>query len=478
MKRRNHNLNKFKIIIMRKLQLLLAIFTLTFITSCTPDEEPLPLPITVLTVTTDIPTGITNTQVTLGGNVLTDGGNAVIDRGVCISLTVNPTIDDPTNDDVLPIGSGIGVFAETYTGFPASTTVHVRAYATNSLGTVYGEDRVFTTLAGSTACPIVNVTGNITTPTTWTTGNVYVVNAQIAITSVLTIQPGVIIKLDSNGNIRVNSGGKILANGTSTNRIVFTSIADDTYCGDTNGDGAATTPQKGDWLNLYLNGGTGHVFNYCDFFYAGANDGGYRAAVIVSVAGPSFTFDNCTFAHTANGTNFTGGFAFYAGSYMSDSTVSVFTNNVFYDNYYPIYLSATYSINANNSYSNPVNPSEKNARNCIWMYPEAGNNIAVTLGETEVPYVMDGYLQKSTGSMTFGAGVVMKFPIGNTYGLNVASLSLNSSAFLTSIKDDAHGGDTNGDGSATAPANNDWYGYYNWTSSSWVHGANILYAAN
>lgn len=461
---------------MKKLNLLLAICLIGFAFSCTPDEESLPVS-NVLTVTTATPTGITDVQVTLGGDVTNDGGSPVTDRGVCISLTVNPTVDDPTNDDVLQIGAGNGVFSDTFTGFPASTTIHVRAYAKNSTETVYGEDKVFTTLA-SAGCPIVNVTGNISTPATWTTGNVYVITGTITVTSDLTIQPGVIIKLGSAGNIDVNNGGKILANGTSTNRIVFTSIADDYYCGDTNGDGTATTPQKGDWLNLYLNGGTGHVFTYCDFLYAGANDGGYRSAVIVSVAGPSFTFDNCSFAHTANGTNFTGGFAFYAGSYMSNPSISVFTNNVFYDNYYPIYLSATYSINPNNSYSNPANPSQKNARNCIWMYPDAGNNIAVTIDETEVPYVMDGYLQKSTGSITIGAGVVMKFPTGNTYGLNVGSLSLNPSAFLTSIKDDAHGGDTNGDGSATAPANNDWYGYWNWTNSVWVHGANILYAAN
>lgn len=458
---------------MRKLQFLFAFICIATLVSCSEDDEST----TVLTVTTTSPIDVTQSTVTLGGEVLSDGGKPVIERGICTGETANPVIDDPNNfTDIL--GSGLGVFTGTYdiSTLPPNTTFHVRAYAKNSDGIVYGENKTFTTLGG---CNVVTIsTSSITSPTIFTVGNVYVINGTLSVNSTLTIEPGVILKFTINGNINVENNGKIIADGDANNRIIFTSIADDSYCGDTNGDGNATVPQKGDWLNLYLNGGTGNSFKYCDFLYAGANDGGYRCAVVVSVAGPSFTFDNCTFAHTQTASNFTAQFAFYAGSYMSNPAVSVFTNNVFYDNNVPIYLSATYSINSNNTYSNPLNPAQKNTRNCIWMYPDAGTNIAVTCNETEVPYVMDGYLQKSTGSMSIGAGVVMKFPTGNTFGLNIASLTLNPSAFLTSLKDDIHGGDTNGDGNATAPAAGDWYGYWNWTTSAWVNGANILYAAN
>ena len=454
---------------MKNLKIILVLIA-TVLTSCTKEDA---TTTNVLVVTTDTPTEITATQAKLGGNVVSDGGSPVTKRGICVALTPNPTIDDPKN--VAEMGAGIGAYSDTFIELPSNTTGHVRAFATNANGTVYGEDKQFTTLGG---CTIVNVTTGITTPTTWTTGNVYVINSSVTVTSTLSIQPGVVIKLGLAGNIRVNNSGKILAEGTATNRVIFTSLADDSVCGDTNGDGTTTTPQKGDWLNLYLNGGTGHIFKYCDFRYAGANDSGYRCAVLISVAGSSFTFDNCVFAHTANGTNFSAQFAFFGGSYMSDPAVSVFTNNVFYDNNTPIYLNCTYSINSNNSYSNPANPAQKNTKNCIWMYVDSSNSTAINYSETEVPYVMDGGLQKSAGSVTIAAGVTVKFPQGNIYGLNVINLTLNPTAFLTSIKDDVHGGDTNGDGNATAPAANDWNGYWNRNTNAYVQGPNILYAAN
>ena len=457
---------------MKNLKIIVLSLLLALITSCSKDDAPIT---NVLSVTTDTPTGITERNAKFGGNVVSDGGSPVTRRGVCISLTPNPTIDDPNNDDVLEMGAGIGAFSETFTDLPSNTTGHVRAFATNATGTVYGENKTFTTLGG---CPIINVTTDITIQTVWRPGNVYVINGTVTVTSTLNIQPGVVIKFGSAGNIDVINNGKILVEGTTANRVIFTSLKDDSVCGDTNGDGNTTTPQKGDWLNLYLNGGTGHIFEKCDFKYAGANDSGYRCAVLISVAGSSFSFDSCVFAHTANGTNFTGQFAFYGGAYMKDAAVSVFTNNIFYDNNIPIYINGSYSINPNNSYFNPANPAQKNAKNCIWVYPDGGANTTVNFNETEVPYVMDGYLQKSTGSMNIGPGAIMKFPSGNTFGLNVINLSLDITAFLTSIKDDVRGGDTNGDGNATAPAANDWYGYYNRNTSAWANAANILYAAN
>ena len=130
---------------MKNFKLIALLVIVTIIASCSKDDAPAPIP-KVLVVTTDTPTGVTDTDAKLGGNVVSDGGSAVIRRGICVSLTVNPTIDDPANDEVADMGTGVGVFSDTFTGFSSNTTGHVRAFATNATGTVYGENKTFTTL--------------------------------------------------------------------------------------------------------------------------------------------------------------------------------------------------------------------------------------------------------------------------------------------------------------------------------------------
>ena len=109
------------------------------------------------------------------------------------------------------------------------------------------------------SCEIIEVSGTISEPTVWEEGFVYVINgSDVRVTSTLTIEPGVIVKI-KDARIEV-ANGKIIAQGTSQKRIVFTSLADDRYCGDSNGDATATTPEKGDWEQLYLAASTGSVF--------------------------------------------------------------------------------------------------------------------------------------------------------------------------------------------------------------------------
>ena len=93
------------------------------------------------TVTTSAPGSITSTSATAGGNVTSDGGATVTERGVCWGLTANPTISGSHTH----AGSGTGSFTSSLTGLTPSTTYHVRAYATNSSGTAYGSDISFTT---------------------------------------------------------------------------------------------------------------------------------------------------------------------------------------------------------------------------------------------------------------------------------------------------------------------------------------------
>ena len=94
------------------------------------------------TVTTIAISDIDKTTATGGGNVTADGGATVTARGICWSTEQNPTISGSHTTD----GTGTGSFTSAMTGLAANTTYYVRAYATNSIGTAYGEAVSFTTL--------------------------------------------------------------------------------------------------------------------------------------------------------------------------------------------------------------------------------------------------------------------------------------------------------------------------------------------
>ena len=102
------------------------------------DEVVVELPVVA---TTDV-TGITETSAVAGGEITSDGGAEVTARGVCWSINQNPT----TENDKTVDGSGVGSFTSNMTGLTQNTTYYVRAYATNSEGTSYGEEVSFTTL--------------------------------------------------------------------------------------------------------------------------------------------------------------------------------------------------------------------------------------------------------------------------------------------------------------------------------------------
>lgn len=91
------------------------------------------------TVTTSDVTNITAISATCGGNVTDDGGFTVAARGVCWSTSPNPTINDSHTTD----GIGTGEFQSYLTNLSACTTYYVRAYATNEIGTAYGEQKTF-----------------------------------------------------------------------------------------------------------------------------------------------------------------------------------------------------------------------------------------------------------------------------------------------------------------------------------------------
>jgi uncharacterized protein (TIGR02145 family) len=94
------------------------------------------------TISTQAVTSITTTTTTTGGDIIDSGGSGLTARGVCWSLNPNPTIADNFTND----GVGVGMYTSQLAGLVSGTTYYVRAYATNSVGTAYGNELSFTTL--------------------------------------------------------------------------------------------------------------------------------------------------------------------------------------------------------------------------------------------------------------------------------------------------------------------------------------------
>ncbi len=115
----------------------------------------------IFTTAPDIPVVITtapfmigSSTASSGGNVISDCGASVAARGVCWSTSPSPTITDNHTID----GSGTGVFTSSLTGLTPGTMYHVRAYATNAIGTAYGNEEIFTT---APEIPVVTTTAPV-----------------------------------------------------------------------------------------------------------------------------------------------------------------------------------------------------------------------------------------------------------------------------------------------------------------------------
>ena len=94
-----------------------------------------------VTTATEV-TGITVISAKCGGEVTFNGNVTVTARGICWSTTQTPTIEDNKTNN----GSGVGSYTSNMTNLEHNTTYYVRAYATNEVGTAYGEEVTFTTL--------------------------------------------------------------------------------------------------------------------------------------------------------------------------------------------------------------------------------------------------------------------------------------------------------------------------------------------
>ena len=153
---------------LKKSLFLLTFLMLTLLISA--KNHPTALP----TLTTTAITNLSQIRANSGSNVTDSGGLSITNRGIVWGTLVNPTIDlsTKTSRGRGPNAGGIGSVVDYLTPLQPGTVYHVRAYATNSAGTAYGNDVTFTTASFTAGRKYyfssngndANVTNSITTP--------------------------------------------------------------------------------------------------------------------------------------------------------------------------------------------------------------------------------------------------------------------------------------------------------------------------
>jgi len=136
----------------------LSVFA-TIVSSCTKDVVP--------TVSTSEVIEVEATSAKGGGTITLDGGAEVYERGVCWNLTEQPTILNSKSSD----GTGTGQFVSLIDGLKEGSTYYLRAYATNEVGTAYGNEVTFTTL-GQVPSVIIQLPTNVSTSAATLNGSV------------------------------------------------------------------------------------------------------------------------------------------------------------------------------------------------------------------------------------------------------------------------------------------------------------------
>jgi len=326
---------------------------------------------------------------------------------------------------------------------------------------------------------VVIIDDDISEVTSWSGDSVYIIKKyDFYVENTLTIEAGAVIKFHPTEGpyMMLGGSGTVIANGTVSKPIIFTSYKDDEHGGDSNGDEDASEPAAKDWGEINTNDMNGSRFSYCEFYYGGNSI--YNATL--TIYGANIHVKNCLFV------NNDGGYGSSAGDIgVLDATNAgsgtLITNNIFYNNKRPLSVNTAFDLDDSNIFHNPADAEESNTYNGIFV--ETIDDIAESRSwsETEVAFVIDDndWWIYNGATLILANDVVLKFKSDSEVVLDDGSSSISnyngSGVFFTSYKDDTHKGDTNGDGNATQAGAGDWNGIYDNQTSGYVTWTNILY---
>lgn len=259
------------------------------------------------------------------------------------------------------------------------------------------------------------------------------------------VEEGVVIKFFG-GDTRLVVEGELVALGTAAAPVVFTSYRDDAYAGDTDGDGAATSPAAGDWARIDFLPGSAGELEHLEVRYGGSGglgalnlNGGVRVARAV-------------LAHNA-------GYGLVAAA--APETTSV-TACDFFGNDRPLLIHPSLPVDPALRLSPPG--ETPNAQDGIFLAQAATLPGETVWDATGWPYIILAQL----GDVFVGGSSTLRIRPGVTVKLEgrssnlvvlgelVAEGTAAQPIAFTSLRDDARGGDANGDGYATSPAPGDW----------------------